>query len=285
MRHIEFQLPGIKLAGLAWGDENAPVVLALHGWLDNANSFSPMAKFWHHYCPDMQLVAIDLPGHGYSEHRGEDAYYHFVDWIDVLFQLFDSENWSAIPLIGHSMGGMIATAFAGAFPEKVTKLALIESLGFVTGSEQQTAKQLRRGLLSRYQRSLKASTSANSIEAFIQARMNVSDLDHTNAAILIERSLKVAEEGYRWRSDAKLRLETPLRMTLEQGRALCSAVSCPVQAIIAESGFDMVKSAVNLYKNTFAELNLHRVPGGHHPHMQHADTITKLIVDFLLFSK
>ena len=49
-----------RLAALGWRQAGLPRVLALHGWLDNAASFAPLAPLLH----GLDLVALDLPGHG-----------------------------------------------------------------------------------------------------------------------------------------------------------------------------------------------------------------------------
>ncbi|MGO4781325.1 alpha/beta fold hydrolase, partial [Lysobacter sp. 2RAB21] len=53
-----------RLAGLRNGRVGAPRLLALHGWLDNAASFVPLAPWFEGF----DLVAPDLPGHGASAH-------------------------------------------------------------------------------------------------------------------------------------------------------------------------------------------------------------------------
>ncbi len=54
-----------KIHGVRWGNPNAPAVLGLHGWLDNVATFAPLSPL----LADLQIFAIDLPGHGLSEHR------------------------------------------------------------------------------------------------------------------------------------------------------------------------------------------------------------------------
>ena len=63
MREITLQVPLGQLAALR-NDGSGPRVLALHGWLDNAASFLPLAA----HLRAIDLVALDLPGHGHSAH-------------------------------------------------------------------------------------------------------------------------------------------------------------------------------------------------------------------------
>ena len=63
---------GLTYAGLEWGDPDGYPILALHGWLDNALSFSVIAPFLSEY----RLIALDVSGQGLSYHRSPDATYH-----------------------------------------------------------------------------------------------------------------------------------------------------------------------------------------------------------------
>src|SRR3546814_8626262 len=65
MRELRIDTPHGQMAALRAGREGAPRLLAVHGWLDNAASFIPMLE----HLGDFDVVAIDLPGHGYSFHR------------------------------------------------------------------------------------------------------------------------------------------------------------------------------------------------------------------------
>ena len=59
----KFHVFGQTLAALSWEGEGEPV-LALHGWLDNAASYIPLAAEW-----SRTMVALDFSGHGHSDHR------------------------------------------------------------------------------------------------------------------------------------------------------------------------------------------------------------------------
>ncbi|TCZ81442.1 alpha/beta fold hydrolase, partial [Lysobacter sp. N42] len=73
MREIHLDTAFGRLAALRSASGGVPV-LALHGWLDNAASFLPMAA----HLPGLDLVALDLPGHGASAHLPASADYTLV---------------------------------------------------------------------------------------------------------------------------------------------------------------------------------------------------------------
>ena len=70
------------LTGLRWGSASDLPVLALHGWLDNASSFAPLAS----HLSGFQLLALDLPGHGHSQHRPPGMRYHLLDYVPAFLE-------------------------------------------------------------------------------------------------------------------------------------------------------------------------------------------------------
>ncbi|MBW2734427.1 MAG: alpha/beta hydrolase, partial [Deltaproteobacteria bacterium] len=68
-KEIEIQIPGLKLAGLHHPNPSGFPTLGLHGWLDNATTFDMLAPL----LPGLDLVSLDLAGHGISEHRHPTA--------------------------------------------------------------------------------------------------------------------------------------------------------------------------------------------------------------------
>ena len=285
-QHIEleevcFDIGQLRLHGLACGSDQSDVVLCLHGWLDNAASFLPMMPYLVANLPNKRIIAIDWPGHGFSSHRSSDAYYHFVDWIYDLLQLFEINQWKNADIIGHSMGGMVATAFAAAFPEKVKSLSLIDSIGFISAKSEQATLQLRQGLLSR----LKVlSTNKNvhaSVDSAIKARVSVSDLSYQHAEIIVKRGLIKSDEGYVWRSDSRLRTTSPYRLTLSQAEQFIRDVKVPVQLLYGSNGLDMVTSGIKNFASLFNDFSCFEVKGGHHFHMEEPVITAKLIQSFL----
>lgn len=270
-KSVRFEQNNGHIAGLSVGNENAPVILCLHGWLDNAASFLPLfehmlttkSRLLKQYC----FIAIDWPGHGHSSHRSKDSYYHFIDWTHDLLLLIEGQGWEQVDIIGHSMGGMVATSFTSAFNEKVKQLLLIESIGLITESES-PSEQLRKGLLSRLQLAGKQKNIHKNIESAIQARMNVSDLANNQARLLVERGLHETDAGVTWRSDPKLRNTSLQRYSLKQAIQIVANVHCPVTVVRGDTGFDMINQGIKMYAEHISNYQQFTIKGGHHPHMQ-----------------
>ena len=93
-----------QLQGLRWGSSSGTPVLALHGWLDNAASFRRSRLIFR----GVQLLALDLPGHGASDHRPQGVRYHLMDYVPAVLEAADALGLASMLIMGHSLGGSIA---------------------------------------------------------------------------------------------------------------------------------------------------------------------------------
>lgn len=277
LKTVKFDVNGHQISGISNGNEQGRLLLCLHGWLDNAASFQPLMPYLSNY----HVIAIDWPGHGLSDHRGPDAHYHFLDWVYDLISLFRSQQWQDIDIIGHSMGGMVASAFASAFPEHVKSLTLIDSIGLLTAEAETTTEQLRKGLLSRLTRHVKAKKYHSSIDSAVAARVLVSDLNHENASLIVKRGIEQTEAGFIWRSDIRLRSTSPYRFTMAQAQQLVADINTPVQLLYGSKGMAMVTIGSKHFGPLFSSLEVHKLLGGHHVHMEQAQHTAKLINRFI----
>lgn len=118
---------GVKLSVLDTGDHGEtagrPVLVFLHGMRDVAQSLEPIAApFSNRY----RIVLPELRGHGNSDNPGA---YSMENFIIDLHRVLEVHVGRPAWIIGHSLGGQIASRFAAVFPELVTGLILIEGLG------------------------------------------------------------------------------------------------------------------------------------------------------------
>ena len=134
-----FDLPGISIAAKVWGKPSGIPTLALHGWLDNAASFDRIAPL----LPDLYLIAIDLPGHGKSSHYAPESQVHFIDFVINIIKLVNHLHWDKFALLGHSLGGAIASTLAGTIPDRITHVGIIDGLGPMTAPAEHAPMQLR----------------------------------------------------------------------------------------------------------------------------------------------
>jgi pimeloyl-ACP methyl ester carboxylesterase len=73
----------------------------------------------------LRVIAPDLRGFGDSDRVRGGGYYHFPDYVADVDALVREPCF----VVGHSMGGTVATLYAGARPERVKKLAVLEGVG------------------------------------------------------------------------------------------------------------------------------------------------------------
>jgi pimeloyl-ACP methyl ester carboxylesterase len=283
VEEINYNLGELTLTGLAFGNKNDELVLCLHGWLDNAASFLPMMP----YLKDKRVIAIDWTGHGLSSHRSPDAHYHFIDYVYDLLLLFESNQWQPIDIVAHSMGGMISSAFAAAFPEKVKSLTLLDSIGFISSEAEESTEHLRKGMLSRLKNNAQLLSSSKkkklhpSIYSAINARVQVSDLKFEQAKLLVERGTIEQDNGFIWRSDSRLRNTSPYRLTLAQAKQFIQDIKTPVQLIYGDKGLSFVQSGLTEFAPLFHDFSSHKVLGGHHFHMEDPELTSRQILEFI----
>ena len=264
-----------ELTALRSGNPDGPRLLALHGWLDNAASFIPLQP----YLSDFDLVALDLPGHGGSAHRARGYDYVFVDWIHDVLDALDSLGWPRARLLGHSMGGAIATMVAAGAPERVERMVLIEALGPISGAAEDAGARLRQAVAAHRALDLdKPQRVIPSIDAAVAARLAVSKMEPECARLIVERNLRQVEGGYAWRSDPRLTLPGHLRTGEAFIRSWIRAIDCPVLVIAADPPPPYFTHA--LREERVRELKDGRcevVAGGHHLHMEQPRLVGDLV--------
>lgn len=126
------ELPnGITLAYAEIGNPDGEPLLLIHGFTDNARSWSLIAP----HLADRRLIAMDLRGHGKSE--APECCYALIDLAHDAKLLLDALNIEQADVAGHSLGSMTAQTLAARWPERVGKLVLVSS----TSSMAEVAKR------------------------------------------------------------------------------------------------------------------------------------------------
>ena len=111
---------GLRVHYLDWGNPGAPPVVCVHGYTSSAQAFNALARRFHDRC---HFVALDVRGHGASAWSPAGAY-QYRDQVGDLAAVVDKLGLSRFTLIGTSMGGIIAMAYAGTHPDRLTHLVI-----------------------------------------------------------------------------------------------------------------------------------------------------------------
>ena len=147
MTPLSHSVPANGLAHhvLEWPAE-APraTALLLHGFMDAAATWDLVAP--ELAAAGLRVLAPDLRGFGDGARIAPGGYYHFPDYVPDVADLVEALVPPASPLVvvGHSMGGTVATLYSGSFPERVTRLVVAEGAGPPDSQHEHSPERMRR---------------------------------------------------------------------------------------------------------------------------------------------
>ncbi len=260
VEEVRLSLPHIELAAHLFGPQDGLPVIALHGWLDNANSFARLAP----KLSGLRILALDMAGHGHSDHRPAGAAYSLPDYAHDVLQVAEQMGWARFSLLGHSLGAIVSVILAGAMPQRINRLALIDGLIPPVGEPDSAAERMGAALQAQLTQLNKRKPVYEEMDRAVEARMKgLVAVSREAAELLALRGLMPVPGGYTWRSDSRLTLASPIRLTRAQALSFVTGVRCPAQLIVAEDGM-LVQNKELLASVPFQVTAL---PGGHHLHL------------------
>mmetsp|Transcript_61621 Transcript_61621/g.74127 ORF Transcript_61621/g.74127 Transcript_61621/m.74127 type:complete len:372 (-) Transcript_61621:285-1400(-) len=283
-------------------------ILCLHGWLDNADTFHLLGPaLGSDKCGQFEVVALDFPGHGRSSHKSKDGptqvLFEYVFYVaEAVRQLGWDNPTERFTLIGHSMGGGVAIAYAAAFPERVDKLVLVEGFGPLARNAKDSSKHIRHSCQTRMKSNkalfsqvlgsdvLSATKKARiypNIAKAVDVRMATAKLSPGEQYIskeaayaLVTRATNPVNgdgEAVTFCHDPRLNWPSIQYSTTEQVESLISDIECPVCCIQADNGWPIpesqIKRALSLLKPTLHK----KLPGSHHLHAD-PDSFDEMLV-------
>jgi len=276
---------GLRYHCRVWGEERAPTLFMLHGWMDVSASFQflvdAMRGRW-------RVVAPDWRGFGLTEWTKGGAYW-FPDYFADLEALLDHfQPGAPATLVGHSMGGNIAAMYAGIRPGRVAKLIDLEGLG-LSGTPPEKAPERYARWLAELAEDKPGFRDYENFEALAER------LRGNNARLSEERSLFLARHWGRAKPDGRVELASdpahklvnPVLYRAEEAMACWRKVAAPVLWVEgAESkAHDFLKiSSAELAArkqcfSRFAERVI--ADAGHMVHHDQPERLAEVIEEFL----
>lgn len=216
---------GVDTHLLSWGDGDHTVVL-LHGFLDLAWEWAEVgARLGERF----HVLAPDLRGHGDSAWIGAGGYYHFLDYLADVDDLIAQRGRTTVSVVGHSMGGSVASYWAGTRPARAHRVALLEGLGPPDASAADVAARTAGWIDAwRKARTAPARPMSDVDEAAARIRRHDPLVSAVAARALAERATRPVVGGVAWKHDPLHRTLGPYPFRLDTAVSFWSRVTAPV---------------------------------------------------------
>jgi pimeloyl-ACP methyl ester carboxylesterase len=266
-----------------WGDASAPLLVMLHGWMDVAASFQflvdELALNW-------RVIAPDWRGYGLSDWSREGCYWmpDYLADLDALLDHYAPD--SPLRIVGHSMGGNLATLYAGVRAARVRALVNLEGLGMAGDAPAKAPTRLTRWLDE-----MKVPPTLRPYSSLDEVALR---LQKTNRRLSAERALYLAQHWSRRRDDGLYeilgdpahKIVNPYLYRAEEIDAIWHQVGAPVLWVMArDSDYAKRMDALPGYGEriaAIAQVERHWVDdAGHMMHHDQPAILARMIEAFL----
>ncbi len=276
------EIRGLRHHFRHWGQEGAPLLLALHGWMDSSVSFQlladRLADRWH-------IVAPDWRGFGQTQWGGGDSYEfgEYLGDLDGFCKHYSPQD--AVTLMGHSMGGNVSMLFAGVLPDRVKQVINLEGLGMPGIAAAAVPERLRLWLSQIHEGGRLGDYSSYEDYAARLQRGNAR-LSQAHALFLAKHSGQNVGERWQLFADPAHKVVNRVAYRVEEVLACWRAIKAPVLWVeAADSQVRRNMLALDDYEARLAVVpDLERVlieDAGHMLHHDQAARVAQLVADFL----
>ncbi len=277
MRERFVQVQGLELCLCTWGPEDGRPLFLLHGLMDQGASWAEIAEGLAGR--GFHVIAPDARGHGRSGHVGPGGAYHFLDYVrdlDGLVRLVGGP----VDLLGHSMGATVAALFAGARPEQVARLVLIEGLGPPHEPDDMALGRLRKHLDQHGSPRPHAVFSSRD-QALERLQRAWPSLSPERARGLAERVTQPVDGGWAWSWDARHRGRSASGFDRERFLAIASGIRAPTALLVGD--FSWYRGLGDLPERCACIEGIERLSlgSGHNPHIEAPGELSEVLLRLL----
>jgi pimeloyl-ACP methyl ester carboxylesterase len=266
-----YESQGLRLHYADWGNETARPLILIHGGLDHCRNWDAIARELQ---PHFHVVAPDLRGHGDSD-WAKGSSYGLSDNVYDLGRLNRHAELAGAAIVGHSMGGMVALAYAGTYPEKVSRLGVLDGAFLSDSQPAPIHQQMLRWIDQLDGISEREPSAFRTIEEAAQ-RLSARNkrLTPELAMHLARHGVRQAADGlYHWKFDHYQRARAPYRLSPEDHAALWSRIACPTLLMWGDESFLPDPEAAGLLAH-FRQAELEKIAGaGHWLHHDRLDEV------------
>ncbi len=278
---------GLRTHVRHWGRKGAPKIFMQHGWMDVAASFQfvvdALKGDWH-------VIAFDWRGFGLSERSHADTYW-FPEYLADLEAVLDHyAPGEAVNLLGHSMGGNIASLYAGVRPARIARLINLEGFGLPATRPSQAP-----GRFAKWLDELKAKPE---MRGYASLEEVAARLQKTNPRLSGERAAFLAghwaarDADGQWRilGDPAHKMTGPLLYHADEVLACWTQITAPVLWVEAEETEmwrwmgpkEQARAEIDRRREHLAKVTARMMPGaGHMLHHDQPELLARMIEAFL----
>lgn len=261
-------LNGIRSHYVTWGTPGTPALVAVHGLRAYGRWFDPLGAA---LAERFFVVAPDLRGRNLSE-WAKDGDYRLEAYVADVVALADHLGLDRFALVGHSLGGTIATSLAARHQGRVAALVLLDS------SPEPGAEGMTR-IRAEVARTPPAFKGWDEARAFLRTIHRTASEDHI--ATRLQCMLKEAGDGSLvWRIDfacAKVALNTP-----EQEWGILQRLRCPVQIVRGDSSDILTAETFREFRRRMPGVDCAEVANAGHMLLEdNPDAVVAAIADFV----
>jgi pimeloyl-ACP methyl ester carboxylesterase len=278
--HETVTVRGLRHRLTWWGERSATPVILLHGWMDTGETW----QFLVDQLPESwSCVAPDWRGFGGTEWPAEG--YWFADYFADLEALLDLLSpGEPARLIAHSMGGNVASMYAGIRPKRTRWLVNVEGVGLKRTSPEAAPERYAEWLDAlREPAQARRYASIESVISFILSRNPA--MTRERATFLARAWTQPSGDGVTMAFDPRHRRVGAMLFRREEAEACWRRIEAPVLLFLADRSEILPRISPDggddYFHSLYRDLRIiHVAEAGHMMHLEVPELLARHIVEF-----
>ncbi|MEM9506113.1 MAG: alpha/beta fold hydrolase [Cyanobacteria bacterium P01_E01_bin.35] len=277
MEETLITIRGLKICLCTWGPEEGPLVLCLHGILEQGAAWSEVAIRLAQ--KGYRVIAPDLRGHGRSDRVGKGGSYNLIDFLGDIDAIVEYLAGKAFILVGHSLGSVLGAIFATIRPQRIKNIVLVETI-LPTHTEDDDPTTAIANQLDSMAKPPEHPVFPDITTAAERLRKATPAISPALAKLLAERITEPCEGGVRWRWEPLLRTRAGISLN-GIGRSrylkLLQKIKVPITLVYGDqSNFNRIED-LNKQQEAMPNATKVVVSGGHNLPLEAPSALAKII--------
>lgn len=280
MRERQVDVRGLRFSLCCWGPEDGPVVLLLHGILEDGASWEDVAVPLSE--KGFRVLAPDQRGHGLSGHVGIGGSYHLLDFVADLDAMARELSNQPFTLVGHSMGAAVAAMYGCARPGRIGALVLVEC-PVPDGRKDRDVQEQLGVHLDYLATPCHHQIFPDVADAARRLRQATPSMSELQALRIARRLTEPCDGGMRWRWDPRIRTRAGIAfhgtdsLSASQFLDLLGRIRAPLTLVSGKSSDFLRSDQRSQLRAALPHATHVELPGAHHLHFDAPVPLSEVI--------